>query len=156
MRTCDVKDCDKKHSALGYCRKHHTRFIRNGTTDSLYDRSGYDPLDAIKDTREGHRGNYAVNIINDIKFKAIKRKKDWLLTHQQAFEIIKSPCHYCGIEPNWPNGRVGIDRTDNAVGYTFENCAPCCFTCNSAKGIMGKEKFREWIKRIHEHFCKLK
>ncbi len=151
-KKCSIPGCDKKHLALGYCSKHRARFLRNGTTESLYDRAGYDPLDEIKDTRKGHRGNYAVNIVNDIKAKARKRKKEWGLTHRQAFDLIKSPCHYCGHTPDWPKERGGIDRIDNSIGYIFENCAPSCFTCNSAKGIMGKEKFKEWIKDLYQNF----
>ena len=30
MRTCDVPGCDSNHFAKGYCRKHHTRWLRNG------------------------------------------------------------------------------------------------------------------------------
>lgn len=154
MKICSVKDCQKKHYAKSFCRMHHARWLRNGTTDSLYDLSGYDPLDEIKDTRPGHRGSLAVNIVNDIKFKAKTRKKEWQLTHQQAFELIKSECSYCGFKPQWPESRVGIDRIDNAIGYTVNNCNPCCFTCNSAKGTMGKDQFREWIQRIYLKHCK--
>jgi hypothetical protein len=157
MRKCTV--CESKHFALGYCRKHHARVLRNGTHESKYDVSGYDELDQIKDTRPGHRGNYAVNIVNDIKAKARARKKEWALNHREAFQIITSACHYCGFKPNWPEERVGIDRIDNEIGYTVKNSAPCCFTCNSAKGIMGKDKFREWVCRVYEtmtksQFCK--
>lgn len=138
-----------KSHAFELCRKHHARFKRNGTTDSKYDKSGYAKLGGIKDEGTGRRGSLAVNIINDIKFKARKRGKDWALTHEQAFELIKTPCHYCGNDPKWPESRSGIDRVDNGIGYTLDNCLPCCFTCNSAKGEKTLEEFVIWIKAIY-------
>lgn len=33
-RTCTLTGCDRKHHALGYCRTHHSRFIRNGDPGS--------------------------------------------------------------------------------------------------------------------------
>ena len=33
--TCTVLDCDLKHHAKGYCRKHYRRFKRRGTADRL-------------------------------------------------------------------------------------------------------------------------
>jgi hypothetical protein len=51
------------------------------------------------------------------------------------------PCYYCGQPPS--RRRVtatktavcnGIDRLDNAFGYSFDNCVPCCTPCNMAKG----------------------
>jgi hypothetical protein len=47
-------------------------------------------------------------------------------------------CHYCGEGLNWiPNGnaRAGykLDRKDNSLGYTKDNCVVCCPRCNWAK-----------------------
>jgi hypothetical protein len=30
LKTCSLESCKNKHYALGYCRSHHSRFIRNG------------------------------------------------------------------------------------------------------------------------------
>lgn len=69
-----------------------------------------------------------------------------LLTSQQ--------CFYCGATPverqryggtAWLNG---IDRSDNSVGYTLQNCVPCCWQCNRAKGVMSSDEFLEWVSRI--------
>lgn len=35
MRTCSVDDCDRKHDAKGYCKKHYKRFSKRGTVDSV-------------------------------------------------------------------------------------------------------------------------
>lgn len=154
MKTCTHKDCNLKHFAKGFCRKHHARLIRNGSPDGIYNKDGYADLKGVKDDRPGARGYLAVNIINDIKFKAVKRGKEWKLDHQQAFNLIVSKCDYCDYEPTWPENRVGIDRVDNEIGYTIENCVPCCFTCNSAKGIMSYVEFKAWVERIYKHMFK--
>ena len=40
----------------------------------------------------------------------------------------KSECFYCGGES------TGLDRLDNNIGYSLDNCVPCCRTCNRVKG----------------------
>lgn len=152
MRLCDVPGCKNKHFARGYCRKHHARFMRNGTTESKYDMSRHSKhiIDNHKDPKQ--RGYLYVNIINDIKYKAEKRKKDWHLTHEQAFKLITSSCLYCGYTPKWPTSRVGIDRVDNSIGYIEGNCVPCCFTCNSAKGTLSLQEFKNWVLRVAKTF----
>src|SRR5690348_6634040 len=53
-------------------------------------------------------------------------------------------CHYCGDTIEWqPYSRCGknrsrsayyLDRKDNRLGYSTENCVVCCSMCNSIKG----------------------
>ncbi len=45
----------------------------------------------------------------------------------------------------------GIDRLDNALGYTLDNCVPCCKRCNQAKNNMGLKEFRAWLVRAYKH-----
>lgn len=48
-------------------------------------------------------------------------------------ELVKSPCYYCKkIKENEING---IDRVNNDIGYTKENCVACCWKCNRMKYI---------------------
>ena len=149
---CKVENCGMKHFAFGLCRKHHARFKRNGTTDSKYDKSGYAGLGGVQDIGPGRRGSLAVNIVNDIKCKARKRGKAWMLSHEEAFSLITQACTYCGFTPEWPENRVGIDRVDNLKGYEVDNCVPCCFHCNSAKGDQTLEEFKAWLYRIAERY----
>lgn len=154
MKQCIKENCSRLARSRGLCNSHYTQLLRQGPLKSLYDHKGYDELDGIKDTRPGHRGSLAVNIVNDIKYKAVKRGKIWNLTHPEAFKLIKSPCTYCCFMPTWPENRVGIDRVDNSKGYDFSNCVPCCFTCNSAKGEMSLDEFKSWIARTYSHYIK--
>lgn len=93
---------------------------------------------------------------------AKKRNISFKLTEEQFREIIARPCCYCGSPPSQlyrdrhrPEGDLiynGIDRQDNHLGYTKDNCVACCKICNRAKDTMGLSDFKEWISRIHTHW----
>jgi 5-methylcytosine-specific restriction endonuclease McrA len=53
-------------------------------------------------------------------------------------------CHYCG---NKIIG-VGLDRIDSSIGYTIENCVPCCKDCNIMKNAKGYDEFIQKCKQI--------
>jgi hypothetical protein len=83
------------------------------------------------------------------KTNARLKGREWGLTNEKAFELFKSPCHWCGeIPTERPNG---IDRAGNSHGYTLGNCLPCCRVCNYAKKTMTGEEFLLWIERAYEH-----
>ena len=81
----------------------------------------------------------------------------------ETFRIVTSkPCHYCGVAPSQvKEARTrkakytwcyytynGLDRSDNAKGYTLANVAPCCKICNRAKQSMPQDEFIAYIRRI--------
>jgi len=101
---------------------------------------------------------------------AFKRIKSDAAAARRSFEIpfdwfvkqCHEPCHYCGrVDRNnisiksrslKVKGFVvenfkynGLDRVDNAVGYTVDNCVPCCAICNRGKNSMGYNDFIEYI-----------
>ena len=41
-------------------------------------------------------------------------------------------CHYCGGA--LPETGHGLDRKDSSLGYSPENCVPCCKACNEIRG----------------------
>ena len=45
-------------------------------------------------------------------------------------------CHYCGGVKS-----MGLDRVDNARGYTMDNVVPVCTVCNLMKKDMPPEEF---------------
>lgn len=62
-------------------------------------------------------------------------------------ELYEAPCFYCGRNPE--EGKSwGIDRLRNDIGYHYDNCVPCCITCNLAKGTIAFEEFVQHIHRI--------
>ena len=64
------------------------------------------------------------------------------LTYEEFVVLCKIPtCHYCGSDLNRTiyrsEGRGSpslIDRKDSSLGYSQDNCVPCCWECNNLKG----------------------
>ena len=97
------------------------------------------------------------------KYRARIRGKLFLLTEQEFRTIILGNCTYCGVPPTrickiqpYQNRHGsfaynGIDRKDSSLGYTNDNCVPCCCTCNRAKLAMSVDEFLQWIERVYDH-----
>lgn len=62
--------------------------------------------------------------------------------------IVNNPCTYCERPPAYitltsDKGLIrssGIDRINNSLGYTIENCTPCCKSCNKLKSNFSIKK----------------
>jgi hypothetical protein len=70
--------------------------------------------------------------LSSLKANAKRRNMECTLTVEQYATLVASGvCIYCG-------GGIpetgGLDRKDSTVGYTFENCVPCCRRCNEVRG----------------------
>lgn len=100
-----------------------------------------------------------------IKHGAEYRSLEWSLTEIQFMNIVTKPCWYCGQLPEnkgitpaagYTEAAIlhaqfvgsGVDRLDNARGYTQDNCVPCCKRCNIAKSTMTVAEFLEWGSRL--------
>ena len=94
--------------------------------------------------------------INMSRFTAQKRGLAWELTEEQVKSLMAQDCWYCGVAPSqeqkrYPGQRFnGIDRVDNAVGYTVSNVVTCCTVCNLAKRTMSRDDFLALARRIAE------
>lgn len=96
----------------------------------------------------------------DYKNKAKKRNLAFEITFDNFIEAFTCrPCHYCFSIPNnveKANGGGsftwnGIDRKDNSVGYTQNNCVPCCSICNMMKRTMGYQEFLDHVEKIYKY-----
>ncbi len=85
-------------------------------------------------------------IFKRYKYDATRRsrKYEFLLTFEEFSKLINSTCHYCPKD----NCR-GIDRVDNSLGYTNNNCVPCCGRCNEMKMDKSVEEFYSHIEKIY-------
>lgn len=114
---------------------------------------------------------------SDCRHGAKKRGYAYSLTKNEFIYLVGKNCHYCGSVPKpfnlyyksdcitvypayadiseewrklqWINAN-GIDRKDNSVGYILENCIPCCFPCNKAKGGMSYDEFIKYLNNLVE------
>lgn len=60
--------------------------------------------------------------------------------------LVTSPCHYCN-KRNTEEAN-GIDRVNNDLGYTRDNCVPACWKCNRMKHFYHPDFFMEKCKII--------
>jgi len=75
-----------------------------------------------------------------------KRKVPLNLIETQYNEITHKPCYLCGYSNT---EGIGIDRMDNSIReYTYENCRPCCHSCNIMKATVSYQEFIDKCKEI--------
>lgn len=100
-------------------------------------------------------------LFDNYQRNARKRGIPFALSVEQARILFQSSCRYCGATPSaiqrarhLNSGSYsynGIDRMDNQKGYVFDNCVPCCATCNFAKRDMSADEFIAWAGRVYRH-----
>lgn len=83
--------------------------------------------------------------INESKNRSINND----ITKETYELIITFPCNYC--KNIFENGSRGIDRINSTIGYIYGNITPCCYTCNSMKGILSHDEFFKHLKRIYDY-----
>jgi hypothetical protein len=91
---------------------------------------------------------------------AKKRGLEFSIDKEYFKHLTTQNCHYCGVVPSTVmmaigyNGKYvynGVDRVDSSIGYTKDNCVPCCTRCNLAKNVYSAESFKEWIVKAYNH-----
>jgi len=73
------------------------------------------------------------------------------LTYEQYLGFVEKNCHYCDAKLSWVkhnNHKQSsfahyVDRKDNSLGYTKDNCVVCCPRCNWGKG--DSFTYEEWV-----------
>lgn len=100
------------------------------------------------------------SIFRNYERSATKRDLEFSLTEAEFEAIIGRRCDYCGSEPSQIAHKIGayghivyngVDRRDNAKGYTADNVASCCGRCNFSKHQMSVEEFRSHVKKMYQH-----
>lgn len=84
------------------------------------------------------------------KVSAIKRKILWELTFIEFESFWQVPCYYCGSAID----TIGIDRKDNKLGYSINNCVSCCSKCNRMKMNLTINQFYSQINKIWKNIQK--
>lgn len=99
-------------------------------------------------------------VLADYRRGAKVRGFDWQLTDARFFELAAFNCAYCGDPPDNIWGRKtahgifiysGVDRKNASLGYSRDNCVPCCRLCNIMKRDKTVTDFIAHAKRIIAH-----
>lgn len=116
-----------------------------------------------KSSRKAFGFSLRNRVLSSYKRNAKTKNLLFELTDAQAITLFADICHYCGalprktiIKPNHYGEFVynGIDRLDNSLGYTTDNCVTCCFVCNYLKGKYNDKDFLALIAQIYNHRVK--
>jgi len=100
--------------------------------------------------------------LNSYKASAKKRGFSFELTREQFASLVQSECQYCDRYPytryelrsarrigeHHRNDEVflnGIDRENSKLGYSIDNCVPCCKVCNTAKSTMTVKEWKSMV-----------
>lgn len=84
------------------------------------------------------------------KRKAKERGLKFKLSFREFMSFWSKSCFYCKSEINL----IGLDRVDNNLGYTVENCVSCCEICNRMKLQLSLEFFINHCKKIVNNYSK--
>lgn len=112
------------------------------------------PIDVLSPAR---------TVMNVYKKQSQKRNLIFGLTFDEFYAISQQNCYYCNripsnvCNPNHCDNIFvynGIDRLNNAQGYTVDNVVSCCKVCNYAKHTMTEQEFYAWIGNVYSHLIK--
>lgn len=96
-------------------------------------------------------------VIGSYRQGAKRRNLDFLLTDEEFGEYLKQDCYYCGAKPSSKQvgSRLkytieynGIDRLDNTLSYSKDNCVSCCTQCNYGKRDLSVSEYIEHCRRV--------
>ncbi len=95
-------------------------------------------------------------LLASYKRGAAERGYTFELSIEEFEQLTHGDCFYCGAPPLQiiRNGKCrpytynGIDRVDNARGYTTDNVRSCCGQCNTAKNTLTETEFFAWVGRV--------
>lgn len=119
----------------------------------------------------GHAG--LTSVLIGYKKNAESRGYSFNLSREHFTTISQMNCFYCGTEPankcapyasSYKKSLLGqeakehasftyngIDRRNNNLGYSLDNCVACCKICNFAKNTMSENEFISWINKVYTH-----
>jgi len=85
----------------------------------------------------------------DYSHGAKKRNLDFGLNKDDFYKLIENACYYCD---SISDGKNGIDRIDNNIGYINGNIVSCCYVCNMMKGTKTIDNFLIYCKNIKNNY----
>lgn len=83
----------------------------------------------------------AIRVAASQKRRAARRSVNSTLTVAQVMELRKLPCDYCQHKGGTIDHVLPLSRGGR---NSFDNCVPCCRSCNSSKGNKTAEEYKTW------------
>jgi hypothetical protein len=113
----------------------------------------YSKMRIIEDRRDRTIANESIHnpdlYYRRYKSDAERRGKTFELSFSDFMNIIAKPCNYCGKQEELMYN--GVDRQDNTIGYTIDNCVSACSMCNLMKSSYVLKNFIGHIVSISEY-----
>jgi hypothetical protein len=138
------------------CGQDYDVFKTSHNKDSTKCKKCFKSQQKIEDNRNDRNRNYKEERKKFLEtyFKmfineSFKRDKNVELNFDEYSKLVQSSCYYCGYYNK--NEAIGIDRINNTLHYTKENCISCCETCNRIKYIYHPIFFIEKAKIISKN-----
>lgn len=145
---------NKDSDAMWFCRcecgqerKVKGGFLRSGESQSC----GCYQRECASRIKRLPTGQGAFNqLLNAYRQQAKARGLPFELTKDEFQALTKDNCNYCGKLPSQILSRAdgngtytynGVDRINSDLGYTKDNCVPCCGVHNLMKLDMTVEQF---------------
>ena len=67
--------------------------------------------------------------------RLVRRNKNVTLSYEAFCTFTEHKnCHYCKTSIRWRVSGYNLDRKNNNLGYSLDNCVVCCGDCNRTKG----------------------
>ena len=82
--------------------------------------------------------------------RAEKKNILFNLSEEEFNTINNNNCYICG-KKNSEEHKNGIDRFNNSIGYTIENCRSCCFECNHMKKDLQFSYFIKHLENVYNN-----
>lgn len=122
--------------------------LSNAEYQKQYRIKNKDKLDEYKKAPHIRYKNYQRN--------AKSKNRNFDLSEDEFVEITSQPCIYCGSFSDTYNNEpfCGVDRIDSNLGYSIDNCVPCCATCNRMKMDMDVDIWFNQMRKII-NYCDL-
>jgi len=102
-----------------------------------------DRIRNYKEEHARHLDSYYKSYISDSRKRG---HGDFQIDFETFTELVTDSCYYCKYKHDSETN--GIDRVDNSIGYTKENCVTACWKCNRMKQFYHPAFFIEKCKII--------
>ena len=155
---CKVEGCTKKKRKNGYCLNHGEKeYCKIEGCNRVLQLGGmcdehYCSGNIVRIVKR--LINNSKNLDRTYKGKTRSNPRMNTVTYQYIVDLYEknNNCYWCDhplklkICGKFDLDRISIDRVDNTIGHTNENCVLSCTFCNYAKNIYSKD---QWIKIIN-------